>query len=128
MRRLLPGVLLLTVACGAPTTDRAADSGALPRDVSTPAANGPTGASWPGFIGEFLAVENAHKGEALLFRRDATSVPVHISVVGYDSGPARPLSCVTCEIFPVPPARSFACTVHRVDGEWRSTRRMHTRR
>lgn len=74
---------LVTAACGTSGGDTKAPAATV-ADSSVHTASATT-ASWPDMIGSFVAIENASKGEALLFRRDTTRVPAAIAVVGYDS-------------------------------------------
>ncbi len=92
MRRALTAALCLLscmVACGTPPADRTPAPDAPFHDVSSRVPTGTAPAPWPENIGSFLAVDNVTKGEALLFRRDTSSMPASISVVGFDSASTR---------------------------------------
>jgi len=98
-RSLFIGLACLT-ACRGTTPDRgpAADAQRSP-DTTRESARGSL-TPWPDVIGDFTAMANTATGEALLLRRDTTTTPDHISVIGYDSVPTpvklqdvRPLPC-----------------------------------
>lgn len=104
VNRLVVSVLLVisVAACSAPARDAASDTRSPAADTAPPLLHGVPQLPWPNAIGTFLAVENARRGEALLFRADTTALPLRIGVVGFDSvGSAvalrdvRPLPCAT---------------------------------
>lgn len=93
-------MVLGLVACGAPSSDESRAPAGVPSSEIRRDSGMTAVSSWPGAVGEFLAMANATTGEALLFRRDTMATPGHIGVVGYDAVAAsatlravRPMPC-----------------------------------
>lgn len=84
-QRRLSVLLATLVACGAPAPDGTPAASGAAADSAPPVVNGLPQLPWPRAIGSFLAIENARRGDALLFRADTTALPSRIGVVGYDS-------------------------------------------
>jgi hypothetical protein len=84
-RRISVPLLVVAIACGAPSGDRRGATETPVYDSAVRSQSTHATLPWPDAIGDFLAVANPSSDAAVLFRRDTARTPNRVRVVGFDS-------------------------------------------